>query len=66
MSINKILSNLFLENKHHLKSIPLDDEDLFLPVIASQNGNRENSVYLRINLKMTMLRGAPVRGAPTF
>ena len=37
-----------------------------LLVIASQNGNRENSVYLRINLKMTMLRGAPVRGAPTF
>jgi len=32
----------------------------------SQNGIRENSVYLRINLKKTMLRGAPVRGAPTF
>jgi len=37
-----------------------------LPVIASQNGNRENSVCLPINLKPTMLRGAPVRGAPTF
>jgi len=37
-----------------------------LLVSASQNGNRENSVYLQINLKMTMLRGAPVRGAPTF
>jgi len=32
----------------------------------SQNGNRENSVYRRINLKMAMLRGAPVRGAPMF
>jgi len=32
----------------------------------SRNANRENSVYLRINLKVTMLRGAPVRGAPTF